>query len=158
MLAYLFWHRPREDAEPAAYEEAQRRFHERLGVPSACFRLVELPFDSGGGYEDWYLVEDWRRLGVLNEAAIDATRGPSHDRAASMTAVGWGGLYAHLRGAAEIPAGVEWVDKPLGEPSGEFVEALPEGAVWRRQLVLGPAPEFCLAAAQSPDRVRIWPA
>ena len=53
MLAYLFWHRPREDAEPAAYEEAQRRFHERLEVPSACFRLAALPFGSGGGYEDW---------------------------------------------------------------------------------------------------------
>jgi len=157
MLAYLFWHRPWEGAETAAYEEAQRRFHERLEVPSACFRLAALPFGSGGGYEDWYLVEGWERLGVLNEAAVDATRGPSHDRAASMTGAGWGGLYAHLRGATEVPAGVRWEEKPLGQPSQEFVGALPEGAVWRRQLVLGPAPEFCLATSVSPGRERVWP-
>jgi hypothetical protein len=156
MLAYVFWHRPKPGVDVADYEEAQRGFHVSLETPSASFRLAELPFRDGpGGYEDWYLVEDWAALGELNAQAVDATRAHPHDRIASLAADGWGGVYALARGVAEIPAGVEWLDKPRAESSREFIASLPHPALWRRELVLGPAPEFCGAGPESSDRERI---
>jgi hypothetical protein len=83
-LAYVFWHRPREDVDPAGYEDSLRAFHATLDLPSASFRLEALPFDERGGYEDWYLVEDWARLGELNAAAVDATA-PSRRAGAGST-------------------------------------------------------------------------
>jgi hypothetical protein len=158
MFAYLFWHRPRMDADRGLYEEAQRAFHASLETTSACFRVAALPFDGErDGYEDWYLVESWEGLGELNRAAVDSTRRPAHDHAASAAVDGWGGVYALIRGPASIPAGARWLDKPRGEPRERFVDALPESAVWQRQMVLGPAPEFCVAASEPGGRVRVWP-
>jgi hypothetical protein len=157
MLAYVFWHRPKADADRDAYEVAQRTFHETIAVPSGCFRLDALPFDPGGGYEDWYLVKDWVELGVLNDVATTPARRDGHDTAAELAADGWGGVYALVRGPAEIPAGVEWRDKERGRPSADFLDSLPSGAVWRRQLVLGPASEFCLATPETEGRTAIWP-
>lgn len=151
LLAYVFWHRPRSGVGVEEYEAAQRGFHERLGeVESACFRLEELPFSvehdpSGPAYEDWYLVEGWAALGELNALAVDAGHRGSHDQAAALVGGGWAGVYELVGGAAEIPAEASWVDKPLGQPSDDFIDSLAAAAVWRRQMVLGPAPEFCLA-------------
>jgi hypothetical protein len=159
MLAYVFWHRPRSGADRDAYEEAQRAFHASLETESGCFRVAELPFDrERDGYEDWYLVEDWAKLGELNRAAVDPQRLPTHDRAASAAADGWGAVYSLLRGPASIPAGAHWYDKPRGEPSERFLASLTEETVWQRQLVLGPGPEFCAALAESTGRKGIWPA
>jgi hypothetical protein len=156
MLAYVFWHQPRPGVEQAAYEEAQRGFHGSLQVPSACFRIAELPFgDRGSAYEDWYLVESWGALGALNERAVDRLHAPHHNRAAAMAAEGWGAVYSLVKGSAAIPDGVEWADKPRGENSAELIAALPHDAVWRRQLVLGPAPELCAATTASAARTRI---
>jgi hypothetical protein len=153
MLAYVFWHRPRPDVEAVEYEGAQRDFHAALEIPSACFRMAELPFgEAAGGYEDWYLVDDWAALGKLNAEAIDSIRLGQHNRAASGVRQGWGGVYELVRGAAAIPVGTKWLDKPRGEPSGAFVASLHHGGVWRRQLVLGPAPEFCCSVAAADAR------
>lgn len=155
MLAYLFWHQPREGVDLAAYEDAQRSFHAEIEVESACFRVESLPFREGDGYEDWYLVESWAQLGELNARAVDSTRRPAHDRAASMAAVGWGGLYGLVRGEAMIPVGVEWLDKPRSESSEEFIASLPHESVWRRQLVLGPAPELCCTTPATDTRIAL---
>lgn len=155
MLAYLFWHRPKADVDATSYEDAQRTFHAAIKVPSASFKIGQLPFANGGGYEDWYLVEDWADIGELNDAAVDAVRASSHNRAATLAADGWGGIYLLQRGASQIPDGVEWFDKPRGEPSDGFIAALPHTSVWRRQLVLGPAPEFCGSVPGSPERQRL---
>ena len=156
MLAYLFWHRPGAGVDRADYEEAQRRFHAAIGVPSACFRLEEMPFGrGGGGYEDWYLVDDWAALGKLNEAAVDAGRRPSHDAAAALVGVGWAGVYGLVRGEPMIPEGVRWLDKPLGEATDDFLAGQGEGPVWRREMVLGPTPEFCLGAEVEVSRLRV---
>jgi hypothetical protein len=157
MLAYVFWHRPGEGVDAEEYESAQRAFHETIENRSACFRLGELPFDPGPGYEDWYLVDDWTTLGALNEAAVDAAHRPAHDRAASGASVGWGAVYALLAGPPTIPDSVEWRSKPMGDSSDGFLAELPETTVWRRQLVLGPAPEFCVAVPLPGSRERIWP-
>ena len=155
MLAYVFWHRPQTDIEVGRYEEGLRAFHASLDSASASFRLARLPFEQTAGYEDWYLIEDWSGLGELNSRAIDARHRPQHDRAASGTAVGWGGIYELVHGAAAIPDGVEWLDKPRGEPAEDFVSSFSHAAVWRRQLVLGPAAEFCCASPRLDTRARI---
>lgn len=155
MLAYLFWHRPQSGVDADAYEQAQRSFHASLEVPSACFRLDELPFPVGGeaadGYEDWYLVEDWSGIGDLNGAAVDAKRRESHDRAAALVGQGWGAVYASIAGSQEIPGQARWLERQPGEP----IERLPPDVpVWCRQLVLGPAPELCVGVG-GPARRRI---
>src|SRR4029077_4009894 len=157
MLAYVFWHQPKADADSAAYEDAQRAFHEALNSTSACFRVAGLPFAGGRGYEDWYLADDWAGLGCLNDAAVDVIRRGDHDQAAAMAARGWGAVYAIARGSANVPLGVEWRDKPRGEPTNDFLDSLPRGAVWRRQLVLVPAPEFYRSLPISAGRIAIWP-
>jgi hypothetical protein len=155
VLAYLFWHRPGRDVD--AYERHLAEFHERLrGDPptgfagSAAFR-VDVPW-LGSGYEDWYLVEDWNALGVLNVAAVDAAHKPDHDALARGAAHGVGGVYELRAGRLSIAdtGSADWSAKPMGEPYPAWEEGLAEGrdpavfALWQRQLVLGPAPEYCL--------------
>lgn len=149
MLAYLFWHRPRPGVEQEEYEEAQRRFHRLIEVDSACFRLERLPFGDEPGYEDWYLVDDWAALGELNATAVDSHHRPGHDRAAALAGEGWGGVYVCVRGEPTIPSAARWLGKPRGEASGEFLAGFADDlVVWQRQMVLGPAPEFCVASGE----------
>jgi hypothetical protein len=152
MLAYLFWHRPSSEVDQAEYEGYQREFHAALGTESACFRLAELPFDSGPGYEDWYLVDDWAALGHLNVEAIDRRRHDAHDRAARSMGAGWGGVYGLLSGPGGIPAGVEWIEKRRGLSSEDFVAEHQGRSVWRRQMVLGPGASHCIDADPSASR------
>ncbi len=158
MLAYVFWHRPRPGVDLGAYEDAQQAFHASLNAMSASFRVAELPFGDGeSGYEDWYLVQSWERLGNLNRTAVDLARRPDHDLAASQSITGWGAVYSLVREPASIPNGVRWLHKPRGESSESLIASLPETTVWQRQMVLGPGPEFCAAMPESDGRERIWP-
>ena len=155
MLAYLFWHRPGPDVD--GYERHLAEFHERLCADppdgfagSVAFR-VDVPW-MGKGYEDWYLVEDWNALGVLNVAAVDAAHKPDHDAVARDAAHGVGGVYELRAGRLELSdaGSADWSAKPLGQPYAAWEADLVEGrdaaefALWQRQLVLGPAPEYCL--------------
>jgi hypothetical protein len=141
LLAYVFWHAPADGVAREDYEERLRAFHATLAAPSAAFRLDD------GGYEDWYLVDDWAALGALNEAAVAAARRAEHDAAAALSGQGAGGVYALVRGAAVPPAAVRWEDRLTPD-----VEA---DAIWQRQMVLGPRPEFCLAGAGGTSRERV---
>jgi hypothetical protein len=143
VLAYLFWHQPTAGA--ADYERRLAEFHERLRADppagfagSAAFR-VDVPW-MGQAYEDWYLVEDWNALGVLNAAAVDAARKRDHDAVAHEAADGAGGVYRLLDGglALDDVGDVTWSASPLAAAPG------PDEALWQRQMVLGPAPEYCL--------------
>jgi hypothetical protein len=154
VLAYVFWHRPGAGVEAAEYEAAQREFQARIDGPSACFHVAELPFSSSPGYEDWYLVEDWAGLGALNAAAVDAARGAQHDRAAALVGAGWAGVYGLVRGAGTIPEAASWRDKPRGRDLDAILADIGDAAAWRRQMVLGPAPELCVAAG-GPARRRV---
>ncbi|HVX65890.1 MAG TPA: hypothetical protein VHA11_04765, partial [Bryobacteraceae bacterium] len=66
MLASVFWHWPRPQAEAAAYEAGLGRFHQSLNadapdgfVSSGSFRIPGAPWLAAGpAYEDWYLVTD----------------------------------------------------------------------------------------------------
>jgi hypothetical protein len=161
VLAYVFWHRPREDVEQAAYEAGGVAFHRSLARTrpaglraSASFRVAELPWLEGG-YEDWYLVDDFAALGVLNEAAVGRGHRSAHDHAAHLTGAGSAGLYGFVEGGASLGLPLAtWVTKPSGSSSAALGELLGDGmdpmnaSLWRRQLVLGPAPEFCLLAEE----------
>ena len=151
MLAYVFWHQPGEGVAIEDYEAALQAFHAELPAASASFRLELLPWRHEPGYEDWYLAEDWRALGALNRQAL----GAAHDVAARASDHGWGGVYGLARGAAEPPAAVRWTSKPRGEPYGPFIDSLDAEVVWVRQMVLGPAPEFCLGGGPPHGRVQV---
>lgn len=163
MLAYVFWHWKQAEVASTDYEGRQRAFHAALAAaPPADFResfslrLSHAPWAAGGGdaYEDWYLVQDFRALGLLNEAAVSASRAAPHDAAAIVAAGGTGGLYRLQHGAVlRQPQYAYWFGKPDGMQYRElFAQLAPavdqvQGSVWMRQMVLGPAREFCVHAA-----------
>ncbi len=160
MLAYLFWHCPGPEVGRDQYERQLRGFHADLadrGYRSAAFRLEQLPFAERDGYEDWYLVDGWSALGALNEAAVDARSKPAHDEVAWLSRHGWGALYRLLSGDPDPPRGARWLEKPLNVGYDAFAERLSGASAWRRQLVLGPAPEFCVEASEASGREPIWP-
>jgi hypothetical protein len=177
VLAYVSWHRPAPGIAAGAYEGALERFHRSLEhqAPSgfrgsATFRLQELPWlatslregagagpGSGGGYEDWYLVEDWAALGVLEEAAVSHGHVDAHDKVASLAGVSTGAVYRFLEGYAGLDEGpvAVWVARAGGHEHPSLSALLGDGmdpavdGLWRRCLGLGPAPEFCLLASEA---------
>jgi hypothetical protein len=112
------------------------------------------------------VIEDYAALGVLNGAAVGRGHRTAHDEAARRLGAGAGGLYALVEGdqrAALESAGearlAVWVARPPGSAHRGLGELLGDGiepgraSLWRRQLVLGPAPEFCLLAPELPEGV-----
>ena len=106
MLAYVFWHWKQAEITAKDYENRQRAFHAALGAaPPSGFlgsfsvSLSHAPWAASGGdtYEDWYLVQDFSALGLLNEAAVTASRAAPHDAAAVVVAGGAGGLSSTAR-------------------------------------------------------------
>ncbi len=169
MLAYLFWHWPQAAADPAEYESRLTDFHARIRshpperfTGSTAARITGARWTPNSpvhqNYEDWYYVEDFAALGVLNEAAVSDARKAPHDLVAHLTGGGNAGLYALLSGQLlpEPPATNLWFAKPSGTPYADFHTALGEAlsatphSLWQRQLVLGPAPEYCIQAAELP--------
>jgi hypothetical protein len=176
MLAYVFWHRPLDDSAVEAYEHAEIAFHRSLAhAPptgfhgSATFRVSGLPWFEVPGYEDWYFVEDYTALGVLNVAAVGHGHRTAHDGLAHRFGAGAGGLYGLIEGhpptgsgSGQATFGEEsaaiWVARTpgverrgLGELLGDGMDAR-HASLWRRQLVFGPAPEFCLLSG---DRAKL---
>ncbi len=169
MLAYLLWHSPADGVERDVYEHASEGFHRSLhhAPPagfrgSAVYRVAELPWlEEGVAYEDWYLLEDFSALGVLNEAAVAHRHRTAHDEVARRFGTGAGGLYGLLEGRPELasaPLGI-WISRPPGAARRALGELLGDGidpehaSLWRRSLVLGPAPEYCLLAREPPAGV-----
>ena len=177
MLAYVFWHARAEEADAERYEQALVAFQRSLkhSPPfgfrgSAVFRGASLPWiDGSESYEDWYLIDDFAALGVLNEAAVGRGHRTSHDDVAHRLGNGTAGLYRLLEGE---PSAVElgscttatWVSRGVGSKHGEIGTLLGDGlegtgaSLWQRQLVFGPAPEFCLhsrgcPAGAAPERL-----
>lgn len=181
MLAYLSWHRAAAGVEQTAYEQALERFHRSLARQppsgfrgSSVFRLSELPWlepvagaDAAPGYEDWYVLDDWTAVGVLEEAAIAHGHRTAHDTIAARAGCATGSVYrlveGHARGAREADGArseaaesdtAVWVKRAPGHEHPSLGALLGDGmdrahdALWRRCIGLGPAPEYCLLAAE----------
>jgi hypothetical protein len=163
VLAYVFWHQPGQGIDSDVYARAAERFHRSLAhTPpaglrgSALYRAAELPWlGVQTGYEDWYLLDDFCAVGVLNEAAVAHGHRSAHDEVASRFGIGAGGMYGLLEGHPDLHCRqVVWVSRPPGSRPAALGELLGDGmepahaSLWRRQLVLGPAPEYCLLAAE----------
>ncbi|HKT61529.1 MAG TPA: hypothetical protein VJQ46_15850 [Gemmatimonadales bacterium] len=160
MLAYVFWHWRRPTVTAPVYEEAQRRFHAALAAApppgfersfSVSIRGAPWAANRGEAYEDWYLLDGSAALDPLNTAAISASRQAPHDAAAALAAGGTAGLYSLRQGTPVIPpATLTWFAKPDGMTHRDLFARLEPlvgpagGALWCRQMTLGPALEFCL--------------
>jgi hypothetical protein len=178
MLAYLSWHRAAPEVEPAAYEQALERFHRSLAHRppngfrgSAAFAVAELPWlsaadarrprDGDGGYEDWYLLDDWAAVGVLEEAAVSHGHLTAHHKVAALAGAATGSVYRLIEGQAhlDVAASAVWVTRAPGHENPSLAALLGDGmdpqldGLWRRCLGLGPAPELCLLASEATSGV-----
>ncbi len=175
MLAYIFWHRPAPGVKEPAYESALERFHRSLGhrppsgfAGSAAFTVPELPWleqgtgaGSTGGYEDWYLLDSWSAIGVLEEASVSRGHLGAHDAIAAKAGTSTAAIYRLVEGHArldEVHLSVWVTPTPGREPPaigallGDGMD--PAGAgLWRRCISLGPAPEYCLLVGEPPAGV-----
>jgi hypothetical protein len=189
VLAYLSWHRAAAGVDPGAYENALERFHRSLAHQppsgfrgSVALRLSELPWlapsdgadADAAGYEDWYLLDDWNAVGVLEEAAPAHGHETAHRQIASLARAASGAVYRLVEGSgrpsdahgeaigASAAIGAReaiWVEHRPGRERPSLGDLLGDGidpardALWRRCLGLGPAPEYCVLAAQPPAGV-----
>jgi len=158
LLAYVFFHRAGSGVDTAVYEAALRRFHAALAAEPPAGFMSSATYRIGNGYADWYLVDNSAALDRLNEAAIKGARSAPHDAVAHMAADGAGKLLMLRSGSAQTEPGFEIrFSKPAGMAYPALYERLKpwtdrEGVcLWRRMMVLGPAPEFCLIAPSELD-------
>ncbi len=169
MLAYVFWHRPADGVAPEAYAEAIAHFHRSLAarppagfIRSASFHVPEPNWlGEPPAFEDWYVVEDFAALGVLNAAAVGRGHLSAHDAAARHAGPGTASIYRLLEGAASVAEArvAVWIEKPRGVELPLLAALLGDGmdgahaGLWQRQLALGPAPEYCVLAPEAPSGV-----
>lgn len=158
MLAYVFWHTSRPGMDASEYELLLTQFHGTLVenrpdgfVGSTVLRQTALPWfpADSTAYEDWYLIDDYASLGALNDAAVEGLRRRPHDEIAGASFWGTGGLYLHQNGSRDPAEGrfAYWFSMPAQWDYDGLYEKIgvpPETGIWRRQMALGPAPEFCL--------------
>ncbi|MCI4365751.1 MAG: hypothetical protein L3K10_06815 [Thermoplasmata archaeon] len=160
-LAYVFFHRPKRSVGAREYVRALVRFHRGLAVAhpdgfqeSAAFSCSRAPWKEtrpGPIYLDWYVVDGFPALDPLREVAYRPPWVGMHRAIARRADVGWGAVYSarsearapkrteRLRWFSSTEATVAWLDSRAREP-------VSEGTLWRRQLALGPSPEFCWAS------------
>ncbi|HUZ86580.1 MAG TPA: hypothetical protein VNF26_06465 [Candidatus Baltobacterales bacterium] len=135
------------------YEAALRAFHASLAAARPQGFGGSCSYRIGGGYADWYLVDDSAALDRLNEASVGNRARASHDMVAHISSEGAGKLLTLVSGEPRSESGFETrFSKPRGMTYRELYERLnsltarPDVTLWRRMMVLGPPPEFCLAS------------
>ncbi len=161
MLAYIFWHWPLRHIDSGSYESMLADFHRTLSLhPPAGLHGSMAVRQEGASwllperitYEDWYLLDGSASLDTLNEGAVSGPCAAPHHLVARAADGGHGGLYRLRVGSGDGGplrfAG--WFGKPAGMSYREIYGIIGEMdagrgiELWERQMVLGPAPEFCL--------------
>src|SRR5256885_11394651 len=121
MLAYAFWHWPREGA--SEYERHLGEFFQALEAEKPLGYLGGLSMRHGAAawlpgpaYLDWYRASGFADLGTLNDGAVSGSRRAPHDDVAAMAGGGAGGGYELQQGPADFgdAKGAHWVGKPAG--------------------------------------------
>lgn len=161
VLGYVFWHRPLPGRPVKGYERKLASFLSSIAahgpdglVDALSFRIGSRPWSRSPsmGYEDWYLVKDFRALGILNDMAVASPNKTPHDDIARDATGGAGGVYGMLGGDLPLREArfATWVSKPTRTTYQSFFEDLARLVanrrtdLWRRQMVLGRASEFCV--------------
>ena len=161
MLAYVFWHWRYPHIEKLSYQQLLSDFHTALRVQkpvgfhySMVFQVELVPWLDviGEVYEEWYILENSAALDSLNEAAVTGPCREPHTQVARSAAGGSAGLYRLRGGESGITTAhvAYWFAKPQGMSYETLYQTLQPvtmqsaGSLWERQMVLGPAPEFCL--------------
>jgi hypothetical protein len=161
MLAYVFWHRRKEEVPKSEYQEKIIEYQKSLNeskLPgfegSLAFKIDGASWFSKNseGYEDWYLVDGSEVLDRLNDFAVINGRKSPHDDLAHLAMDFRGGLYQLRVGSRpSISAKLAtWFSKPAGTAYAKFYDDMKmymsadDRTLWRRQMTLGPTPEFCM--------------
>jgi hypothetical protein len=159
VLAYVFWHAAPGSSATAEYERRLLHFGDTLAkerVPgllgNASYAIGPTPWLGEPGYEDWAWLEGSWALDGLNERAVSGEVHQPHDAIAQMTKHGgFGALYYPVAGQPDIAADSKalWLSRPRGINWRDVMPAIVKSAnsmVWvcRRQMVLGPSPEFAI--------------
>lgn len=166
-LAFILWHHPAKGVSTQEYEDALIAFHRSLRaappkglLSSEVVRFDGLPWlHTSPAYQDWYLITGFEAMGILNEGAVAGSRRDPHDRVAALAADGIGGVYALEAGEQQLdPEAIfHWIQKPDARRTAEYLPYLRSaaaggsGSLWRRQMNLGAAPEYCLRARTAAD-------
>lgn len=153
MIAYLFFHEHAAEADAAKYEEGLRRFHASLAAAGIPGFLGSRTYRVDSQYCDWYLVESAAALDPLNDAAVSGERSAPHAAVAREAMNFAGKLLKLAAGEHHSDATTEIrFSKPGGMTYADLYRRLepwtsrPGVSLWRRMMVLGPPPEFCLLA------------
>jgi len=153
VIAYQFFHQIEDGADDVEYEAGLRHFHVAMreaGIPGF---VGSRTYRTGDTYFDWYVVETSAALDYLNDAAVTGSRSPLHDSVAVHAVSFTGKLLKLAAGRYDPEFGVEIrFSKPRGMLYPDLYRQLepwtarPDTSLWRRMMVLGPAPEFSLLA------------
>jgi hypothetical protein len=175
--AYIFFHVPRPEVDPALYAGRLIHFHERLRNSlygfawyrgSVVFRhpaVPDVPLTEPT-YSDWYLLADLANLGDLNEAATAGDLAPVHANVASSSQAGSGAVYSFVAGEDALPHGAKfayWLRRPadlsrdsLRARLARLILDVPYATAWQRQMALGPSPELVITSPTAMDLPPIW--
>jgi len=174
MLGYVFWHWPQPGVDAESYVDHLVSFHQTLNANrpagfngSRVFRMrgVSWLATNGDAYEDWYLLDDSASLDRINEAAVSGVCEAPHNLVAREAAGGTAGLYRIKSGSVfDEPRVALWLSKPDGISYANFYSTLEPilteagGALWQRQMTLGPTTEFLIHSASEIQLPAAWTA
>jgi len=154
MLAYVFWHWPQPGVDTKTYVEHLVDFHRVLAANKPVgfhgsrvfrFRGASWLETKGDAFEDWYLIDDSAALDRINDAAVSGPCEAPHNLVAREAAGGTAGLYRLRHGEIGETNYALWLSKPAGMSYADFYLMLePLGALWARQMTLGPTTEFVI--------------